>query len=56
MPKPVPVATVGIDNAANAAYLAVEILGVKYPELREKLKMKREKVKEEAGKDSCVEL
>jgi 5-(carboxyamino)imidazole ribonucleotide mutase len=33
MPKPVPVAVVGIDNAANAAYLAAEILGIKYPEL-----------------------
>jgi 5-(carboxyamino)imidazole ribonucleotide mutase len=56
MPKPVPVATVGIDNAANAAYLAVEILGIKYPELREKLKAAREKLKEEAVKDSKVEL
>lgn len=37
MPKQIPVATVGINNAANAAYLAVEILAVKYPQLREKL-------------------
>lgn len=37
MPKQIPVATVGINNAANAAYLAVEILAVKYPELRRKL-------------------
>ncbi|MHA1873104.1 MAG: 5-(carboxyamino)imidazole ribonucleotide mutase [Candidatus Heimdallarchaeaceae archaeon] len=29
MPKGVPVATVGIDNGANAAYLAMRILGVK---------------------------
>ena len=29
--------TVGINNAANAAYLAVEILAVKYPDLRKKL-------------------
>jgi len=54
MPKPVPVATVGIDNAGNAAYLALEILGVKYPELREKLKAAREKLKEEAARDSEV--
>lgn len=54
MPKPVPVATVGIDNAANAAYLALEILGVKYPELREKIKAAREKIKEEAAADSIV--
>lgn len=37
MPKQIPVATVGINNAANAAYLAVEILAVKYSELRKKL-------------------
>ncbi|UJG42111.1 MAG: AIR carboxylase family protein [Candidatus Heimdallarchaeum aukensis] len=29
MPKGVPVATVGIDNGTNAAYLAMRILGVK---------------------------
>jgi 5-(carboxyamino)imidazole ribonucleotide mutase len=54
MPKPVPVATVGIDNAANAAYLAVEILGVKYPDLQKKLRTAREKLKEEAAADSAV--
>ena len=37
MPRQIPVATVGINNAANAAYLAVEILAVKYSELRKKL-------------------
>ena len=29
MPKGIPVATVGIDNGQNAAYLAIRILGVK---------------------------
>jgi len=28
MPKGVPVATVGIDNPENAAYLAIRILGL----------------------------
>jgi 5-(carboxyamino)imidazole ribonucleotide mutase len=37
MPRPIPVATVGVDNAANAAQLACQILAVKYPELKEKL-------------------
>lgn len=41
-PRPIPAATVGIDNAANAAYLAVEILAVKYPKLKEKLQQFRE--------------
>ncbi len=37
MPPGVPVATVGIDNAKNAALLAVEILAVDNEELRDKL-------------------
>lgn len=37
MPKGVPVATVAVDGAENAALLAVQILSVKYPELREKM-------------------
>ena len=38
MPKGVPVATVAIDGAENAALLAVQILAVKYPELREAMR------------------
>lgn len=38
MPSGVPVATVAIDGADNAALLAVQILSVGYPELREKMK------------------
>ena len=34
MPKGVPVATVAIDGAENAGLLAVQMLGIKYPELR----------------------
>ena len=37
MPPGVPVATVGIDGAKNAAYLACEILSIKYPEITKKL-------------------
>jgi 5-(carboxyamino)imidazole ribonucleotide mutase len=37
MPPGVPVATVGIDGARNAAYLACEILSIKYPEIAERL-------------------
>ena len=48
MPKQIPVATVGINNAANAAYLAVEILAIKYPELRSKLLEFRKKLAEDA--------
>jgi len=52
MPRPIPVATVGIDNAANAAQLACQILAVKYPELREKLELARKKMKAEFEKDN----
>ena len=38
MPKGVPVATVAINGGENAGLLAVQILSVKYPELREKFK------------------
>ena len=42
MPTGVPVATVGIDGAKNAALLAAEILALRDPGLREKLKIYRE--------------
>ncbi len=45
MPPGVPVATVGIDAAKNAAYLACEILSIKYPEIAKKLEEFREKTK-----------
>ena len=38
MPGGVPVATVAINNAKNAGLLAIQILGNKYPEIREKMK------------------
>jgi len=37
MPPGVPVATVGIDGAKNAAYLACEILSIKYPEIAKRM-------------------
>jgi 5-(carboxyamino)imidazole ribonucleotide mutase len=57
MPKPVPVAVVGIDNGANAAWLACRILSLKYPELRERLEAERIKMKAGfAGNSKGVEL
>lgn len=46
MPPGIPVATVGIDAGDNAALLAVQILSVKYPELREKLRLYRQTMRE----------
>ncbi|MET0344035.1 MAG: 5-(carboxyamino)imidazole ribonucleotide mutase [Polyangiales bacterium] len=37
MPPGVPVATVGIDNAKNAGYLAARILARKFPEIKARL-------------------
>ncbi|MDR3248163.1 MAG: 5-(carboxyamino)imidazole ribonucleotide mutase [Treponema sp.] len=45
MPKPIPVATVGVDNGANSAWLACQILALKYPALKEKLAAARTKMK-----------
>jgi len=45
MPPGIPVATVGIDNAKNAALLAISILALSDKTLAEKLKEYREKMK-----------
>lgn len=50
MPPQIPVAAVGIDNAANAAYLALSILSAAHPQLREKLQDFRKKLEAEARK------
>lgn len=47
MPKGVPVATVAIDGAENAALLACHILSLKYAYLKEALADYREKMAEE---------
>jgi 5-(carboxyamino)imidazole ribonucleotide mutase len=54
MPPGVPVATVGIDGAKNAAYLACEILSVKYPEVARKLDDFRSKMKRSLEEKSKV--
>ena len=51
MPKPVPVATVGVDNAANAAHLACEILALKYQPLKEKLANYKKQLKDDLAKE-----
>lgn len=52
MPKPIPVAVVGINNAYNSGILAVEILSLKYPELKEKLINYRKEMKEKFINDN----
>lgn len=44
MPSGIPVATVGINNAKNAAILAAQILSLSEPQLAERLKSERAKM------------
>jgi 5-(carboxyamino)imidazole ribonucleotide mutase len=50
MPKGVPVATVAIDGAENAALLAIQMLSLKYPELRSAMKTYKESMEREVIK------
>ncbi len=49
MPPQIPVATVGINSSKNAAYLAAQILSIKYPEIKEKLIAFRQKLADDAA-------
>ena len=56
MPKGVPVATVAIGGAENAALLAIQMMSIKYPELREKFRAYKKQQEEEILKiDSELE-
>ncbi len=56
MPREIPVAAVGIGNSFNAAMLAVEILSIKYPELKERLNKYRKEMKEKLRKENSTEV
>lgn len=47
MPKGVPVATVGVNASKNAAILACQILGIKYPDVAARLDALKERMKAE---------
>lgn len=48
MPSGVPVACVAIDGSKNAGYLALEILGIKYPSVKAKLAEERKMMEQSA--------
>ena len=50
MPSGIPVATVAINGGKNAAWLALEIIAVKHPEIKEKLLAERKAMQEAAIK------
>ena len=55
MPAGIPVATVAIDGAANAALLAIQILSVTEPELAQKLLRARQKAEKKVlEKDAAI--
>ena len=56
MPSGVPVATVAVGCAENAALLSIQMLGIKYPELKEKIKeYRRRQEKEVIEADQTLE-
>lgn len=56
MPSGVPVATVAVGGAENAALLSIQMLGIKYPELKEKIKeYRRRQEKEVIEEDQTLE-
>ena len=44
MPKGIPVATVTIDSGLNAELMAMQIMSIKYPKLKEDLKTYRQEM------------
>jgi 5-(carboxyamino)imidazole ribonucleotide mutase len=50
MPRGVPVATMAVDNAANAGLLAVRILALQHPSLKTKLARFAEKQRRKVSK------
>lgn len=53
MPSGIPVATVAIDGAKNAAILAAQILSIKYPDIAKKLEEMRARMRQEVEKKSA---
>ena len=51
MPAGIPVATVGVNGGENAGLLALQMLGIKYPEIAEKLVKYKEKMKVKINAD-----
>lgn len=54
MPSGIPVATVGVNGGENAGVLAAQILGVKYPEIAEKLVQYKQNMKDKINADDSA--
>ena len=51
MPKGIPVATVAIDGGLNAALLALQIMSLKYPKIKDDLVLYREEMEQKVLED-----
>lgn len=54
MPSGIPVATVGVNGGENAGLLALQILGIKYPEIDEKLAEYKVAMREKINADDAA--
>lgn len=54
MPSGIPVATVGVNGGENAGLLALQILGVKYPEISAKLKQYKKNMRDKINADDLA--
>lgn len=54
MPSGIPVATVGVNGGENAGLLALQILGVKYPEIAKKLAEYKSKMRDKINSDDIA--
>ena len=54
MPSGIPVATVGVNGGENAGLLALQILGIKYPEIADKLSAYKEAMKAKINADDVA--
>lgn len=51
MPSGIPVATVGVNGGENAGLLALQMLGIKYPEISEKLVAYKARMRDKINSD-----
>lgn len=54
MPSGIPVATVGVNGGENAGLLALQMLGIKYPEIAEKFKDYKAKMRDKINSDDIA--
>lgn len=54
MPSGIPVATVGVNGGENAGVLCAQILGIKYPEIAQKLDEYKQNMRAKINADDCA--